>query len=61
MHPITRQEVARYRQVDMLREAQRERLGRELVRAAKRDRIRRRIFRWRRREQQPALEPALER
>jgi hypothetical protein len=60
MHPITRQEMARYRQVDMLREAQRERLGRELARAAKSGKTRRGIFRLRRR-QRSALRPALER
>jgi hypothetical protein len=58
MHPLTRQDVARYRQADMLREAARERLGREMSLAGK-DKTRRR-FRLRRREQ-PALKPALER
>lgn len=55
MHPLLKHEIARYRQVDMLREAARERLGREMS-LARQVKTRRR-FALRRRER-PAYQPA---
>jgi hypothetical protein len=51
MHPTLMHEIARYRQADMLREAERARLAHELSMAADRPRSR---FRLRRRSEAPA-------
>jgi hypothetical protein len=59
MHPLLRHEIARYRQVDMLREAARERLGHEMTLAGK-DTTRRR-FALRRRERPAFTTPKLAR
>jgi hypothetical protein len=56
MHPTLVQEIARYRQADMLREAERARLAHEV--STRMDKPRRR-FRLRRRER-PAFVPALD-
>jgi hypothetical protein len=60
MHPTLLQEIARYRQADMLREAERARLAHEVSSRAsvKSDEPRRR-FRLRRRER-PAYRPAFD-
>lgn len=58
MHPLLKHEIARYRQVDMLREAARERLAHEIAHA--RDDAPRRRFRFAlRRRVRPAYKPAL--
>jgi hypothetical protein len=61
MHPTLMQEIARYRQADMLREAERARLAHEVSSeraSVDADKPRRR-FRLRRRER-PAYRPAFE-
>lgn len=61
MHPLLKHEIARYRQVDMLREAARERLAHELVQARKEEEEEPRSrFRFAlRRRVRPAYKPAL--
>lgn len=56
MHPTLMHEVARYRQADMLREAERARLAQEA--SAEVTRTRRR---WPRRRERPVFKPAFER
>ena len=55
MHPTLMHEIARYRQADLLREAERARLALEVSRDG--DKSRRRLT-WRRRRR-PAYKPAL--
>lgn len=59
MHPLLKHEIARYRQVDMLREAARERLAHELVQARKEEQPRSRFRFALRRRVRPAYKPAL--
>ena len=58
MHPIVMQGIARYRQADMLREAEQARLAR-LVRAAGEERPHRRLWLRRRAVVLPTTRPAL--
>ncbi|MDX6439703.1 MAG: hypothetical protein QOF45_2286 [Gaiellaceae bacterium] len=57
MHPTLMHEIARYRQADMLREAQRARLAHEFREAAAADRPRRRFWLRRRREAAATARP----
>ncbi len=58
MHPILMQDIARYRQADMLREAEQARLAR-LVRAAGEERPHRRLWLRRRAVVLPTTRPAI--
>jgi hypothetical protein len=55
MHPTLMHEIARYRQADMLREAQRARLAHE----ASSTQVVSTRRRWLRRRERPAFKPAL--
>jgi hypothetical protein len=55
MHPTLMHEIARYRQADMLREAERARLAHEATRTD----VEKTRRRWLRRRERPVLRPAL--